>query len=466
MPQFTAESTFQVGIESLFRYHALPGAIDRLLPPWQNVQIAKKGASIDVGTEVVLRLGTPIGLPIHWHARHTKLEPPRLFEDIQTSGPMASWTHQHRFESVTDETSRLIDDISYRLPLGSVGALLGDRFFRNELTKMFRYRHATTRDDLELIHRLPQRKLRIAVSGASGLVGSNLVALLQVAGHEVLKLSRSKAKTASQKNETKETGVLAWSPSEGLADPAAAEGLDAVVHLAGKSIGDQRWSDSVKQMIRDSRVKATAILATQLAQLSEPPKAFISCSAIGYYGDRGDELLDETSAKGTGFLSDVCAGWEEATEPLQESGRTRVVHTRLGIVLHPRQAALAKLLTPIWFGAGGPMGTGRQYWSWISISDCIGSLYQLCLDERALGIFNLVAPHPERNLDFVRKIARIVNRPSFLPTPKFALRLALGEMADPLLFDSCRVLPVKLEGLGYSFRHPTLESAIRYLLGL
>ncbi|MBN8603947.1 MAG: TIGR01777 family oxidoreductase [Planctomycetes bacterium] len=464
MPQFTAESTFQVGIEALFRYHALPGAIDRLLPPWQNVQIAKKGASIDVGTEVVLRLGTPIGIPIHWHARHTKLEPSRLFEDIQTSGPMASWTHQHRFESVTDETSRLIDDISYRLPLGSVGALLGDRFFRNELTKMFRYRHATTRDDLELIHRLPQRKLRIAVSGASGLVGSNLVALLQVAGHEVLKLSRGKS--ASPISGSKESGVLAWSPSEGLADPAAAEGLDAVVHLAGKSIGDQRWTDSVKQMIRDSRVKATAILAKQLAQLNQPPKAFISCSAIGYYGDRGDEMLDETSAKGTGFLSDVCAGWEEATEPLQESGRTRVVHTRLGIVLHPRQAAMAKLLTPIWFGAGGPMGTGRQYWSWISISDCIGALYQLCLDDRATGIFNLVAPHPERNRDFVRKIARIVHRPSFFPTPKFALRLALGEMADPLLFDSCRVQPVKLEGLGYSFRHPTLESAIRYLLGL
>lgn len=465
MTSFVAASDFNVPLETLFEYHARPGALDRLLPPWQNVEVAKRGSSLDVGTEVVLRLGTPLGIPIHWYAQHTKLDAPNLFEDIQTRGPMKSWTHQHRFEMLTPTSSRMTDSIDYQLRGGIFGSTLGGGYFKGELERMFRYRHATTREDLELISRFPTRRLRIAVSGASGFVGSNLVALLQVAGHEVIRLVRHNSRP-SKTPENESHPTLTWSPTEGLADPAAAEGLDAVVHLAGKGIGDQRWSPAVKNEIRDSRAKATEVLARQLSMLNKPPSVFVSCSAIGFYGNRGDEILNEDSSKGTGFLADVCEAWEQAADPLLKNGRTRVAHTRLGIVLHPRQAALAKLLTPIRFGLGGRMGSGRQFWSWISISDCIGAVYHLLMDQRGTGVFNLVAPEPERNADFVKKIARILHRPAIFPAPKFALELLLGEMAGPLLFDSCRVEPVKLEQLGYSFRHRSLESAVRYLLGL
>lgn len=466
MPEFVASSDFDVPIESLFQYHARPGALDRLLPPWQNVSVAKRGSSLDVGTEVVLRLGSPIGIPVYWHALHTKLEPPHLFEDIQTKGPVKSWTHQHRFESLATDRSRMTDSISYQLPGGSLGQWLGGRYFANELSRMFGYRHETTRDDVNLIQRLPQRPLRIAVSGSNGFVGSNLVALLQVAGHTVIKLTRQDSRPKRPHDSSVSAQNLAWSPTKGLENPAAAEGLDAVIHLAGKGIGDQRWNTQVKNEIRDSRVAATEILAKQLSELNAPPKVFIGCSAIGYFGDRGDEAVDETSPKGTGFLADVCEAWERAAAPLAANGRTRVVHSRLGIVLHPRQGALVKLLTPIRFFVGGKIGSGRQFWSWISIADCIGALYHLLLDDRAEGAFNLVGPQPERNADFIRKIARILHRPAFLPAPEFGMKILLGEMAGPLLFDSCRVLPVKLEGLGYQFRHNSLESAMRYLLGL
>jgi hypothetical protein len=466
MSQFVAESEFKAPLQALFSYHARPGALDRLLPPWQKVAIARRGSSIDVGTEVVLALGTPFGFPIHWHAKHTKLEPPFLFEDIQTKGPMKSWTHQHRFEAIGNEGSRLIDSIDYRLPLGSLGSFLGSRYFKNELVRMFRYRHQTTRGDVELFQKFPVRSLRIGVSGANGFVGSNLVALLSVAGHQVIKLTRNKVATSPTGIRPQGPEHLAWSPRDGLTHPKDAEGLDAVIHLAGKGIGDHRWSHEVKREIRDSRVLATEVLAKQLSQLDAPPKVFIACSAIGYYGNRGDEALDEQSSKGEGFLADVCEDWEKATKSLSQSGTTRVAHTRLGIVLAPRQGALAKLLGPIAFGLGGKMGSGEQYWSWISITDCISAIYHLLMDERATGPFNLVSPAPARNKDFIQTIAQILHRPAFLPAPQFALEFLLGEMAKPLLFDSCRAYPGKLEQLGYSFRHPSLESAVRYLLGL
>ena len=466
MSQFVAKCEVKAPLEALFSYHARPGALDRLLPPWQKVEIAKRGSSIDVGTEVILSLGTPFGFPIHWHAKHTRLQPPYLFEDIQTKGPMKSWMHQHRFEATSDGGSCMIDSIDFRLPLGSLGNFLGGRYFQNELARMFRYRHETTRSDVELFQKFPSHSLRIGVSGANGFVGSNLVALLSVAGHQVIKLTRNKVASASKGTRSQSSEYLEWSPPDGLTNPKDAEGLDAVIHLAGKGIGDHRWSQGVKQEIRNSRVNATENLAKQLSQLDAPPKVFIACSAIGYYGNRGDERLDEQSPRGEGFLADVCEDWEKATESLSQSGKTRVAHTRLGIVLAPRQGALAKLLGPVAFGLGGKMGSGNQFWSWISIADCIGAIYHLLMDERALGPFNLVSPAPVRNEDFIRTIARILHRPAFLPAPQFALELILGEMAKPLLFDSCRVYPVKLEHLGYSFRHPSLESAVRYLLGL
>ena len=464
MPQFVAESEFASPVENLFRYHARPGALDRLLPPWQNVKIAKRSESIEVGQEVILKLIGPLGLSMKWHAQHTQYQPDTLFEDIQLRGPMHHWTHQHQFHALDGSRSRLCDSVSYQLPLGSAGQWLLGRYFESELKRMFNYRHQVTAADLALIERFPTQPLRIAISGSSGLVGSNLAALLQVAGHQVVRLVRPTNKTVQ--GTTADSEALVWSPANGLAEPRLAEGLDAVIHLAGKGIGDSRWNAKTKEAIRASRVQATEVLSTQLSHLDVPPKVFVSCSAIGLYGDRGDEILSESSGRGGGFLADVAEGWENATAPLRERGVTRVVHPRLGIVLHPQQAALAKLLLPVRLGLGGRFGSGQQYWSWISIDDCIGSIYHMLLDDRAEGGVNVVSPGALRNREFMAVLAKQLHRPNFLPAPATALKWLLGEMAGPLLLDSCRVAPVKLERLGYSFRHPDLNVALRYLLGL
>lgn len=463
MSQFLAESVLPFEREAVFAYHERPGALDRLLPPWQNVEIAKRSKGIDIGEQVELRIKSPVGMKVTWLAKHTKYTPPSLFEDIQLSGPMKSWVHQHVFEQIGPKSTLMKDCIDYTLPGGWLGKVCGDAFFRNELRRMFRYRHAVTLDDLSLQQKFSSSPLRIAVSGSTGLVGSHLVALLRTAGHIVIPMVRP----GTDRRKLSADGVcIEWSPQQGLVRPEQSEGLDAVVHLAGKSIGDARWSPTVKQELRDSRVAATELLAKQLAELKKPPQVFVSCSAIGIYGSRGAEELSESTVAGSGFLADVAVGWEKAADPLRAIGSTRVVHPRLGIVLHPRHAALAKLLTPIRMGLGGTMGSGRQYWSWVSIDDCVGAIYHLLMDSRAEGAVNIVSPEPMTNRDFIRTIAKVVCRPALFPVPASLLKVLLGEMAGPLLLDSCRVVPGKLERLGYSFRHSNLITALRYLLGL
>ena len=474
MPQFIASTDLPVQPETAFSYHDRPGALDRLLPPWQNLRIVKRSSSIHVGEQVLMKIGTPLGFPVSWLAEHTVYDPPRLFVDQTIKGPVAYWRHEHHFEARGESGCTLTDSIDYRLPMGWLGQTLGGSYFTSELRRMFRYRHQVTRDDLSLQQRWTSPSpLRIAVSGSSGMVGTQLVALLRTAGHTVLPLRRPEAlrnkprNEPSSKAERKESlGYLEWSPTSGLTNPKEAEGLDVVIHLAGKGIAEQRWSEAVKKEIRDSRVLATQKLSSQLASLDLPPKVFISASAIGFYGNRGDEVLDESSAPGEGFLPEVAQQWEQAADPLRSLGKTRVVHPRLGVVLHPRFGAMAKLLTPIRLGLGGPMGSGRQYWSWISIDDCIGAMYHLMMDSRAEGGVNLVTPEPLTNKQFVEKIAKELWRPAFFPTPSFGLKLLLGEMAGPLLLDSTRCVPAKLSSLGYQFRHPQLSEAVRYLLGL
>jgi uncharacterized protein (TIGR01777 family) len=466
MPQFIASTDLPVKADTAFSYHDRPGALDRLLPPWQNLKIIQRSCGIHVGERVLMKIGTPIGISVSWLAEHTVYDPPKLFVDQTVKGPVAFWRHEHQFSPGNAGHCRLTDSIEYRLPMGWLGQALGGAYFKSELQRMFRYRHQVTRDDLSLQQRWQaQGPLRIAVSGSSGMVGTQLVALLRTAGHTVLPLRRPVG-SSTDANRQKASDYLEWSPKSGLTNPEEAEGLDVVIHLAGKGIAEHRWSESVKKEIRDSRVVATQKLASQLAALDSPPKVFVSASAIGLYGNRGDEVLDESSAPGVGFLSEVAKEWERAADPLRSCGKTRVVHPRLGVVLHPRFGAMAKLLTPLRLGLGGPMGSGRQYWSWISIDDCIGAIYHLMMDSRAEGGVNLVAPESLPNKQFVERIARVLWRPAFLPAPAFGLKLLLGEMAGPLLLDSTRCIPTQLTSLGYQFRHPQLSEAVSYLLGL
>jgi hypothetical protein len=288
--------------------------------------------------------------------------------------------------------------------------------------------------------------MKIAVTGSTGLVGSALVPLLQGGGHQVLRIRRPGH----------------WDPEKGTIDRSVFEGMDAVVNLAGENIAAGRWTAAKKARIRDSRVKGTKLLSEALAKLDVRPQVLLSSSAIGYYGDRGSELLREESAPGEGFLPDVCRQWEAATDSATRAG-IRVVHLRTGLVLSSKGGAMGKMLLPFKLGVGGKIGSGRQYWSWISLDDLCGAIVH-SLQANLHGPVNAVSPTPVTNLEFTKALGRAISRPTIFPMPAFAARIALGEMADELLLASARVEPTKLMASRFGFRHRELEATLRYLL--
>ena len=295
--------------------------------------------------------------------------------------------------------------------------------------------------------------MKIVISGASGLIGTQLVKTLKSNGHEVVQLVR---RTAG-------AGQIMWDPKSGKLDPASLEGCDAIIHLSGAGIGDKRWSDAYRKEILDSRTATTSLLANTIASLQRKPSVFLSGSAIGIYGARGDEQLTETSAHGTGFLADVCKQWEAAAKPAIDAG-VRTVFLRTGIVLSPKGGALKKLLPLFRLGVGGKFGNGKQWQSWISMDDEVASIIHL-LTANVSGAVNLTAPQPVTNAEFTKVLARVVKRPAIVPVPTFAPKILLGgELADALLFTGQRVMPQALTASGYVFKHSTLESALRSLL--
>lgn len=491
--RFQASCRVPVTREQLFGYHEAPGALERLIPPWENMRLESSDRSLAPGSRVVLR--TNLGpIPLRWVAVHGDYDPPRRFEDTQLSGPFAHWHHVHRFEQAgplespsppsasgfgPESESELFDEVDYRLPGGWIGNAVAGGWVRRQLDAMFRYRHRVTHDDLALFQRYRLPPLTVAVSGATGLVGSQLSGLLGLAGHQVIRLVRApsqsslglstsnraagvgEANAANSMTHAASPAVAAWSSA---AEAARLNGIDAVVHLAGKSIGEGRWSAATKREIAESRVWPTRQLCESLAQLPQPPKALLCASAIGIYGNRGDEWLDESSSAGNDFLADVGTAWEDACQPAVDAG-IRVVHLRFGLVLSPRGGALAKLLLPVKFGLGGRLGNGRQWWSWIGIDDVISAIYHILATPQLNGPVNLVAPHPATNADFTRSLGRVLRRPTLFPAPAFALRLALGEMADALLLSSTRVRPSRLQETGYVFRDTNLVNCLSHLLG-
>ncbi len=302
--------------------------------------------------------------------------------------------------------------------------------------------------------------MKIIVTGSTGLVGKALVRSLLAEGHEVTRMVRGGAQTFRAPG----TSAVSWDPERGTVNASELEGHDAAVHLAGEPVAGGRWTDERKRRILDSRVKSTRLLAETLASLQDKPKVLVSASAIGFYGDRGDEALHEESASGEDFLSEVCREWEKAALPASQAG-IRVAHLRIGIVLSAEGGALAKMLTPFKLGLGGPVGGGNQYMSWVALDDVVGIIKHALTHEEVRGPVNTVAPHPVTNAEFAKVMGRVLNRPAVLPTPAFALRLALGkEMADALLLGGARVEPARLKATGYQFAYPELEGALRHVL--
>ncbi|WP_040796721.1 TIGR01777 family oxidoreductase [Nocardia higoensis] len=433
--------------EEVFAWHARPGAFTRLAPPWQPVTLIAEADSLADGRAV---LGLPGGL--RWVARHdpTGYQPPQRFVDAVAADGLAStpvarllpWRHIHEFEQVDADHTRVIDHVDTPIPAAALRA-------------MFEYRYRQLGADL-LAHRRASEHglspLTVAVTGASGLVGTALCAFLGTGGHRVLRLVRHSPSGPGERR---------WNPD--APDPGLLEGVDAVVHLAGASIAG-RFTDEHKRAVADSRIGPTRRLAELAARTGV--SVFVSASAIGYYGyDRGEETLTEDADRGAGFLADLVEKWEAATRPAEEAG-IRTVRVRTGIVLSPRGGTL-RLLRPLFAaGLGGRIGDGEQWFSWIGLDDMVDIYHRALWDDALSGPVNAVAPNPVRNSEFTRVLAQVMHRPALLPVPGFGPALLLGkEGARELATADQRVLAGRLGAAGHSFRYPELEDALRHMLG-
>lgn len=443
-----------VPVEELDAWHGRAGSLQRLTPPWERVEVLSDRAGTASGSRTVLRVGS-FPFRRRWVAERSPLDEGRGFRDVQVEGPFSQWRHEHRFESAGPDASVVEDRIEYRLPLGFLGRAVAGRWVRRRLERIFAYRHRTLAGDLAALRAgRAGRSLRVAVTGSTGLVGSALVPFLRAGGHEVLRLVRRPPEVGAPE--------VRWDP-EGFVDTEGLEGVDAVVHLAGENIFG-RWTEGKKRAIRESRVEGTRVLARELAGMERPPGAFVSASGVHYYGDSGDERLEEEAPPGDGFLARVCRGWEEAASEVAAAG-VRVVRLRFGVVLTPDGGALSLMLPAFRLGLGGPVGGGDQWVSWISRDDLVGALHRALVDEEMTGPVNAVAPHPVRSRGLASALGRVLRRPALLTVPERAVRLVAGQMGEETLLASIRAVPSALERSGYRFRHPGIEQALLHVLG-
>lgn len=457
MAEFRKRIRVPVPVETLFAWHERPGAFLRLSPPWDRPEVLSHTGGIRDGARVELRVHAgPI--PTTWRLEHRDYIPNRQFRDVMVDGPFTSWVHTHGFESDGPDASVLDDHIVYDLPLGALGDTVAGGFAQGTLARVFAYRHALMLGDLERHAAFADRpRLRVAITGATGFIGTQFAAFLSTGGHDVVRIGRGPVRP----------GVVdvQWNPDRGELDPRALEGVDAVVHLAGASIAE-RWTAAHRAAIRTSRIESTSLLAHTIARLERRPRVLLSGSAIGVYGNRGDEVLTEQSAFGTDYLAEVGRAWEGATDPAEKAG-VRVVHLRTGIVQGAAGGALAKQAPLFKVGLGGPLGDGRQWVSPIALDDHLGAMHFCLMRDDVRGPVNLVAPEAVTNAEFTTVLARVLGRPALAPAPAFALRLLLGrEMADSTVLTSQRVVPVALQRAGFAWRLPSLDAMLRFELGV
>jgi len=461
--EFVKRSKIDAPAADVFAWFTRPGAFERLAPPWEPVTtLSRSGTAPQPGSRTVLKVG--VGpFRRQWVAEHTAFEAGRMFRDEQISGPFSRWVHTHTVEPADTTSCVLEDRIEYGLPMGALGGAFGGGYVRRKLERAFAYRHRVVAQEVDAHRRWSRGPQRILVSGATGLVGRALVAYLSAGGHTVVRLVRAGRDAAPDPGVPTES--VTWDPAGGAAASASAfSGFDAVVHLAGENIAAGRWTAAKKARIRDSRVGGARALAEALARATKPPRTLVAASAIGYYGNRGDENLIEASPRGRGFLAEVCEAWEAAGAPARAAG-IRVVHLRIGVVLSPLGGALAQMLPPFRLGAGGMIGDGHQWMSWIALDDLLDVILHSIAEESLSGPVNAVAPHPVSNEEWTKILGHVLNRPTLVPMPAFAARAAFGEMAEELLLASTRVLPERLLAARHPFRYLEAEAALRHLRG-
>lgn len=456
--KFQKQIDINVPVEAAFKWHEQPGALARLLPPFEDVRVHHSTGGIEHGARV--EMSVPMGpLRKRWVAEHRDYVPNERFTDVQLRGPFAHWEHTHLFERRDSNSCTLIDSVDYRLPMGSVGRTFGGSTVARMLETMFRFRHERTKSDLELHHAFrDQPRMKILISGSTGLIGSALIPFLTTGGHDVYRLVRD------EEHARLNPQAVYWNIKEGEVNRQELEGFDAVIHLGGANIAGHRWTKKYKETIKNSRVKSTQLLAGLLATLHKKPKVLVSASAVGFYGDRGDEILTEQTTSGLGFLPEVARAWEEAAKPAADAG-IRVVHPRFGIVLSPNGGALKEMQRPFRWGVGGVVGSGRQYWSSISLDDAISAIYFAIMRDDVSGPMNITMPEQTTCRQFVKTLGSVLNRPTVLPLPSPAVHAIMGEMGEALLLHSTRAVPEKLQAINFPFRHPTLREAMEFSLG-
>lgn len=431
-----------------------------MVPPWQRVRILAHGG-IQKGQRSVLKMKIPF-TPFwkKWVAEiieHQEDEAEYLFSDLARKSPFSYWKHTHRITPENENSCILEDEVHFKLPLSDLTHRFFEHKMRQSLERAFTYRHQILANDLALQERYPSEPKKIAIAGASGLIGKELTIFLQSAGHEVIRFVR-------QPN-TKSKSEIYLHPDLGIAQPKQLEGIDAVINLAGENVGGGRWTDARKQRIYESRINTTTHLVNALEKLERQPEVFISASAVGYYGENTHRPFTETSARGEGFLSSVCHDWESVTMRAQHQG-IRVVHPRFGVVLSTKGGALKKLLLPFRLGLGGRMGSGKQYMSWISLDDAVGALYHILQNNVVSGPINIVVPQAVTNAEFTKTLIKVLKRPLFFPLPAKVIRLLFGEMGEETILKSQNVKPERLENQSFHFTYPRLKNALMHLLGL
>ncbi|GAB5534398.1 MAG: TIGR01777 family oxidoreductase [Rubricoccaceae bacterium] len=469
MPQFSARLAVPVSAANLFQWHARPGAFQRLTPPWQPVEL-EHYEGIQTGSRAVIRLGTGAA-SIRWIAEHRATSDACVggdgtceFRDIQIEGPFASWAHSHRMIPDGSDRSILEDSVTYHLPLAPISELVGGWAAERQIERLFAYRHRVTREDLTRHASSNLEPMTVAITGASGVIGSALAAFLLTGGHRVVRLVRSRGEAVALNRSAQERAVY-WNVAAGEIDMGALRlaAPDAVVHLAGEPVYGIAYTEAKKRAIWESRTKGTQLLSRALAALDSPPRVFLSASASGIYGDTGSTPVNESDPPGSGFLAEVCKAWEASTAEAEAAG-VRVIHPRIGLVLTPAGGLLQKLLLPARVGLAAWPGDGSAFWGWIALDDAIYALHHLLASDLS-GPVNISAPTPAPARTVVKAIGRTLNRPAVLGAPASILRRLGGEAADEIMLKSVRMVPKRLRESGFEYAYPTLDGALGHLLG-
>ncbi len=452
--RFEISASFPFSAQTVVEWHGRPGALQRLLPPWDGSELLREDEAFESGKRFEIGLDRLWGAK-EWRRQFREVDPRRGFLDTQVSGPFASWSHRLEAHAVSESACELRETVDCEPPAGKGSDRKWEANTTEWLRRWFAHRHATARADLQFRQDLGNfAPLRVLISGGSGFLGTHLKAFLSAQGHSVCTLTR-RPQAPDQ---------IRWDPSHGEIEIRRLERFDAVAHLAGASLTSGRWTNARKKELWSSRVDATRFLTEALGQLEKPPGILLSGSGIGYYGDRADSIVDEASPRGDGFLAELCEAWERAAASAQPFVE-RIGFLRTGVVLDSRGGALAQMLPPFRMGLGGPIGSGSQWFPWIALEDWIRAVAWCLFRRKAAGPINLVAPEATRQRAFAQALGNALERPALLPAPRFALRALFGEMADEALLSSIRAQPAKLAALGYPFARPRLERALEVGFG-